>query len=64
MDALLLQCVYAVVQVPHALPLNGGMLDQPPAFLEALKVFSTGAQLYRKHGAHVRDTLRSLLPKG
>jgi hypothetical protein len=63
---MLLELIYRAIDPPYSLPLTGGLMDQPPAFVEALNIFKSSEGVYRSHKEKVRDVFKELgaLPNG
>lgn len=45
----------------HILPLAGGWLDQPAAFVKAYEVFKSGAGYYKSKRLEIKNTLDTLM---
>jgi len=57
---LLMRCIYANANPPHAFPFSGGLLDQPKEFLDAMQYFAMGKNLYANQAKNTSELLRSL----
>lgn len=58
-DKTLIDMVIAYNETSN-LPLSGGMMDQPPIFLDAIQCFNSGVAFYKKSKKNISDKLKSL----
>lgn len=57
---MLLQSFFSLLNPPHIVPFVCGFFDYPADYVDALKIFKSGATLYKEHHENTNKLLQKL----